>query len=63
MFLKYGDTTNSTSVEDSSEVCENCGNKLLIINDRSVCRCSENPDYKKSSDFFTQKKFSTNLEE
>jgi hypothetical protein len=63
MFLKYGDVTTSTSVEDSSKICENCGNKLLIINDKIVCKCSEDSNYKKSSDFFTQKKISTNLED
>lgn len=63
MFLKYGDNTKVSSVEDSSVSCENCGKKVLIINNEKICKCEENSEYKKSNDFFTQKKISTNLEQ
>lgn len=63
MFLKYGDNTRTSSVEDSCVNCENCGKKVLVINNEKVCKCADSSDYKKSDDFFTQKKISTNLEQ
>ncbi len=62
MFIKFSDKTPTIEVEEvENQVCQDCHQATIIINEEKKCGCTaDNNLEKKALDFFTQKIETTN---
>jgi len=62
MFVKYGDSTETFTIQKTAATCEICNQQKIIINEKLACTCSENKNFEKSKKILTQENVSTNFQ-
>lgn len=63
MFVKFGDSTKSFSTKEIDKICNKCKQKILLVDEEELCKCSESEKLNKISKIITQNNSSTNLKE
>jgi len=54
MFTKFGDSTESLSIEKTANVCPRCLNSMIIINGKVTCDCSAHKLFLKATEILEQ---------
>lgn len=54
MFTKFGDSTESLSIEKTANTCPQCLNQLIMINGKATCDCLAHKRFAKAKELLDQ---------
>lgn len=54
MFTKFGDSTESLSIEKTANTCPRCLNQLIMVNGQATCDCSAHKQFIKAREILEQ---------